>query len=205
MISSSEAAGGLDQGGSGGYRVDMLCWQRLYGYVRGHWGGVVSHEDARDVVQDVFCQLSRSGRFERAGRLAKSEAQFFAFLKKAARNRLIKNWRSSQARKRGGGVRHYSIDGEEGEWLRNTLVSPSRGEGSAYFKLEARVAKAQAQLQAEYRRRGKAELYGKLEPFLCDGSSAVGYAAMARELGASEQSLRTALSRARRRFRELLQ
>jgi DNA-directed RNA polymerase specialized sigma24 family protein len=204
MIAPSECADGPTGEGGDGYVVDMALWQRLYGYVRGQGGFLTSHEDARDLVQEVFYHLSRTGALERARREAKSEAQFFAFLKTTAKNRMIKNWRKAQARKRGGGVRHLSLNGEDGEWLLNTLATPGRGDASVYLKLEERVAEGEARLRAEFRRRGKAELFKKLQPFLCGESAGIGYAALARESGFSEQALRNALFRARRRFRELL-
>jgi hypothetical protein len=59
-------------------------------------------------------------------------------------------------------------------------------------------------LHAECAAEGKAELFGRLKPFLMIGKSAVPYSEAAADLHLTEGAVRVAVHRLRRRYRALL-
>src|SRR5262249_3826461 len=60
-----------------------------------------------------------------------------------------------------------------------------------------------ARLAREFAEAGKAELFGQLEGFLVEGSSGKSYREIAAETGLSEEAIKKAVQRMRRRYYEL--
>lgn len=89
-----------------------LCeayWHPLYAFVRrqGH-----NPTDAQDLTQAFFTQLLERNDF--AG-LRPERGRFRAFLLASMRHFLANEWDRSKAKKRGGEIRHFSIDFGRGE------------------------------------------------------------------------------------------
>jgi len=92
---------------SSGAAMEQLCeayWYPLYAYVRRRGHAV---EEAKDLTQEFFARLIEKDWVQAADR---SKGRFRTFLLTALNHFLAKEWRRSQAAKRGGGRRIISLD-----------------------------------------------------------------------------------------------
>ncbi len=180
-----------------------LCqtyWYPLYAYVRRRGR---TREDAEDLVQAFFARFLEKNYLEG---LAAERGKFRAFLLAALKHFLANEWDRAQARKRGGGVEHLSLDWRDAD-DRFHLDPPDPANPERIFDREwalALLAQVITRLAAECTRDGKAELFDRAKGFLTVGQDALPYADAARELGLQEGALRVAVHRLRKRYRELL-
>ena len=114
---------------------------------------------------------------------------------------------ASQAKrqKRGGGVEHLSLDVDAAERSYVALAAQQESPERAFERAWALaiMEKARAQLAAECRASGKAEIFAALFPE-SNAADVSGYAEISRMLGISETALRTMAMRLRRRWRDLI-
>ena len=180
--------------------LGVLCqtyWQPLYVYAR---RSGQPHHDAADVVQGFITNLIEKHKIIRADRL---RGKFRCFLLKAFNHFIINDWRKAHTQKRGNGLPNPSIYDE-------SVVSPddpSLAQGlspeQAFFLkwrctlIEQAIARLGETLTDgidrtifqvfELQRAGK-------------GKSAPKYAELAREIGISEQNVKTRMYRMRERL-----
>lgn len=184
--------------------LEELCsiyWHPLYSYAR-HQG--ISAEDAEDLTQSFLVFVLEKDLFSQAdaalGRLRNYLLTAFG--------RHIKHWhRQAGALKRGGGHQIVSIEASREE---NSIpIDPAdhRTPEEIYQRQCAlsMIETALEHLAQEQDRAGKAEqfelLRTRLDPTLsCTGNDAE----LAAALGMSHDAVRKAISRLRKRFRELL-
>jgi len=143
--------------------LSVLCeryWYPLYAYVRRH---VADAHEAQDLTQEFFARLLEKQYLAVAD---PQRGKFRCFLLASLKHFLANEWDRAHAQKRGGGVRHLSLDLEYGE--SRLRLEPSHD------------------LTPE-------RLFERLP-----------YAALAAELGMSEEAARQAANRLRKRYRELL-
>ncbi len=180
-----------------------LCeayWHPLYVFVRrqGH-----NATDAQDLTQAFFAQLLEKNDF--AG-LRPDRGRFRAFLLASMRHFLANQWDRSKAKKRGGDIRHFSIDFPQGE--NRCLAEPAdtRTPESAFDRewALALLELVHQNLREQYARKGQAELFEKLKDLLIGGPPAESYGVLAKDLEMTEGAVRVAVHRLRRRFGELL-
>lgn len=182
--------------------LNELCqayWYPIYSFVRRKGKSV---EDAQDLTQGFFADLLWRDSLERVN---PEEGRLRAFLLGAVKNYMAYEHRKKLAQKRGAGVVPLSIDFEIAE--RRYACEPSHNDSPdhdfdrrwALITLE-RVIDC---LQGEYSRKGMDELFGELAPFLA-GQAPPDHGVTAKKLGMKVGAVRTALSRMRRRYREIL-
>ena len=180
---------------------DTTLWEQVYRYALRHCH---QHADAEDLTQDVFCRLLRSGALLRYRSGATNEPHLLALLRTTTRRLWSNSQRAAHAEKRRGWVERVPLDTAGDQ----TGFYPSRTttDESAYRALEQVASEAEASLEQEYRRRGDQRLFESLRDALIPDPSGnpTCYATMARRTRRSEGALRTAVSRARNRFRELV-
>ena len=183
--------------------LTTLCeayWHPLYAFVRrqGH-----NATDAQDLTQAFFAQLLERNDF---ARLRPERGRFRAFLLASMRHFLANEWDRSTAKKRGGGIRHFSIDFARGE--NRYLAEPvDTRTPESIFNREwalALLALVHQELCERYARKGHADLFEKLKDFLAGSPTAESYETIAEELEMTEGAVRVAVHRLRRRFGELL-
>jgi RNA polymerase sigma factor (sigma-70 family) len=180
-----------------------LCqryWFPLYVYVRRRTPDL--HE-AQDLTQEFFAWLLEKNALART---SPERGRFRAFLLTAAKNFLANQRDRAKAQKRGGGTRPWRLDLEAGE-SRLCLepvddVTPERQfERQWVLTLLERVMQ---QLETEYRSSGRGEHFERFKAVLAGQRDRLPFAALAAELGMSEEAARQAASRLRKRYRELL-
>lgn len=183
--------------------LEELCrtyWYPLYAYVRRHGQ---SREDAQDLTQAFFASLLEKNYLER---IRSDGGKFRSFLLVAMKRFLANAWDHANCQKRGGGVVPLSLDWQEAD----TRYQINPADNLTPDKLFDRawavtvLERVITRLRDENIAEGKAELYEQLKQFLMVGKSEISYVEAAKALAMSEGSLRVAVHRLRRRYRELL-
>ena len=182
--------------------LGKLCrtyWYPLYAYVRRRG---YSEHDAEDLTQGFFAHVIERDSIQR---VARDKGRFRSFLL-AAFNYFIADERDrSEARKRGGKCEILSLNVRDAE---SRYVNEPAHEQSPEKIFEHRWAmtvldQVLSQLAQEFTDAGKRELFERLQPFLVKGTVASTYADAAREFGLSEDALKKAVQRMRRRYHQL--
>jgi len=180
-----------------------LCeayWHPLYVFARrqGH-----NAADAQDLTQAFFTRLLKRNDF--AG-LRPERGRFRAFLLASMRHFLANEWDRSKAKKRGGDIRHFSIDFPQGENRYLAEPADTRTPESAFDRewALALLELVHQKLREKYAQKGQAELFDRLKDLLTGGPPAESYGPFAEDLDMTEGAVRVAVHRLRRRFGELL-
>lgn len=168
-------------------------WHALCAFARAR--GCEAH-DAEDAVQELFAKLVAQGQHERAAGILDHGEQA-AFLFARMRTHLIKRWQHRTRQRRGGGVVCFSLSDENGENIdvADAHASPDREMDRGWAR--GVIDRALNCISMELRSQGHHDIWGSLEENLSG-----------RTRGSREPqsgALRTALHRARRRLRALIQ
>lgn len=183
--------------------LGTLCetyWFPLYAFAR-HRG--LSPEQAEDRTQSFFAFILEGDVISRADR---QRGRFRSFLLKSLQNFLMTEQRHDDAQKRGGGrvIQSLDIAQAESRYVHEP-ISHETPEGLfdrqwALTVLQTTLAKLRAEYLAEDRR----ELCELLEPHLHGDENRLPYIDLATRFGLSEEAIKSAAHRMRRRYRELL-
>jgi RNA polymerase sigma-70 factor (ECF subfamily) len=183
--------------------LEELCrtyWYPLYAYVRRHGH---SREDAEDLTQGFFARLLEKNYLEG---LSSDKGKFRAFLLVALKRFLANEWDRANRQKRGGGSPLLSLDWEDADQRYQIIPADNLSPDKLYDRAWAMTVLERViiRLRDESVAEGKSRLYECLKPFLMLGKSEIPYARAAAALAMSEGSVRVAVHRLRRRYRELL-
>ncbi|HRI11923.1 MAG TPA: sigma-70 family RNA polymerase sigma factor [Verrucomicrobiota bacterium] len=184
--------------------LEELCqtyWYPLYAYVRRR--GYSAH-DAQDLTQGFFaCLLERQS-------LANADphkGRFRSFMLGAMNYFLASEGAKLQTQKRGGGHQMLPLDLAAAE-QRFDLESADHAAPDNAFDKEwatALLDKVLSQLEQDYRREQKIQLFDTLKQTLAGARESQPYATLAAQLNMNEGAVKTAVHRLRKRYRELLQ
>jgi len=183
--------------------LEELCrayWPPLYTYIRrqGH-----RPADAQDLTQAFFAKLLQKNFWARAD---PQKGRFRSFLLTALRQFLADERDRVRTAKRGGGLCFISIDEQTGEerLLEGMSRSPN-GEQQFDRQWAATVLlQARAKLRQECIAAGKSGLYNGVSVVDGKNESSLPYAVIAQELGMSVGALKSAVSRLRQRYGQLV-
>jgi len=180
-----------------------LCasyWYPLYAYVRRRGYGP---EDAQDLTQEFFARLLEQRWLGQADR---ERGRFRTFLLSAMSHFLANEWDKASAKKRGGGVQIVPIQLDTAETRYGQEPADSFTPDQAYERRWAvtLLDRVLTHLQQEYVKEGKTELFESLKPSLLGEGEHQPYAELALRLGLSEGTLKVAVHRLRKRYRQLL-
>ncbi len=183
--------------------LESLCcadWYPLYAFLR--WQGH-SPVDAQDVVQDFFSRLLAHNYLGHADR---TRGRFRNFLLTSLKHFLINEWNKANCQKRGGGRQIISLNTDETESRRAVQAVDGRTPEKAFARQWAMVLLERVlnQLEGEFAEARQEGLFQELRPFLTGEDGPGTYAEVGRRLGKTEGSLKVAVHRLRRRYRELL-
>jgi RNA polymerase sigma factor (sigma-70 family) len=186
-----------------GIALEKLCrayWWPLYAFVRRR--GYEAH-DAQDLTQEFFARLLAQD-FLRA--VDRSKGKFRSFLLAAMEHFLAKEWRRTNAQKRGGKFSFVSIDDETAEqpYLQLSSSDPSPEKTFDQQWALTLLNQAVTRLSHEFVADGKSRLFEEIKVFLTGEKKAASYAELAARLGTTEAALKMAVSRMRQRYVELL-
>ena len=184
--------------------LEQICrtyWFPTYSYVRSRGYRM---EDAQDLTQDFFARLLERDMIEVADR---ERGRFRSFLLASLRRFLADEWDKTQAQKRGGGIKHQSLDIDTAE----ALIAESADKPLTPDQLfdlhwaKTTLANALHRLEESQRESGKARYFNAIRPFLVNQGGQTSQAEAAEELGLSEGAFKVAVHRLRKRFRETLE
>ncbi|HET6250851.1 MAG TPA: sigma-70 family RNA polymerase sigma factor [Tepidisphaeraceae bacterium] len=180
-----------------------LCgvyWYPLYAYVRRHGS---SPHDAQDLTQEFFAELLRRSDLAGVGR---EKGRFRSFLLASMKHFLANERKKANRLKRGGGKVILSIDpiSAEDRYAREPSydLTPEQlfERRWAMTLLEQTIER----LRQEFVKAGKGRLFERLKVFLTGDENGPRYADVGAELGLTEAAVKMAVSRLRRRYREIL-
>lgn len=180
-----------------------LCqtyWVPLYSYLRkkGH-----QPAEAEDIVQAFLARLIEKAALAAAD---PHRGRFRSFLISSLQN-FVANLRDQElAQKRGGKLKKFSLDFNTAEEAYHrepwTDLTPEKifDRRWAIDLLNLVLNR----LEAEYAKAGKSRLFDRLRPALTGDTAGLAYADIAAELKISADAVKMAVSRLRKRYRELL-
>jgi RNA polymerase sigma factor (sigma-70 family) len=183
--------------------LEELCttyWYPLYAYLR-RTGR--RSEDAADLVQQFFAQLLARRDLERAD---PTRGRFRSWLLTALRNFAANERERQRTLKRGGGRTPLSFDAERADTRYASEPADRRTPEQHFERVWAQsvLATALERLADEQRRIGRGAHFEALLPALSEQDDAEPHAAVARRLEVSENALKVALHRLRKRLGELV-
>jgi RNA polymerase sigma factor (sigma-70 family) len=183
--------------------LEKLCrayWYPLYAYVR---RSGQAKENAEDLTQAFFTRLLEKNYLDSA---RQERGRFRSFLLVALKHFMANEWSRAHAQKRGGFQTQIPLDTDVAERkfqseITTAQVPPDR----AYERRWALTLLEQtmSRLRAEFERARKISEFERLKIFLTAEKKEIPYAKVADELGMNEPSLRVAVHRLRKRYREL--
>jgi RNA polymerase sigma-70 factor (ECF subfamily) len=183
--------------------LEQLCrtyWYPLYAYVRrkGH-----TAQDAEDLTQEFFARLLDKNA---VARVQREGGKFRSFLLKALNHFLVNEWERHRAQKRD--ERRVAISLDELD-LESRFRVESADEDTPEIIFErcwaaALVEQVMNRLRDEHVAAGKTELFRRLQPSLTGAERMLPYTELATQLGITENAVKMAVHRLRRRYGELL-
>lgn len=181
--------------------LEWLCrsyWQPLFRHARMRG---LPHEDALDATQGFFARLLIGEPF---GQAAEDRGRFRSWLL-GAMNHYLSDLRDfAAAQKRGGGqvpIPLQELARQDAAWEPPSgTLTPDR-EFDRNWAM-AVMDKAMQQLAGEYEKRGAADQYRLLSPFLAGRPDPQAYVGVAEQSGTTVNSVTVAVKRLRDRFRE---
>lgn len=184
--------------------LEKLCrtyWYPIYACVRrrGH-----SPEDGQDLTQSFFLRLLEQQSLANAN---PELGRFRSFLLGALNHFLIDEWKKARAQRRGGGRQILSLDWAAAEQRFDMEPVSNATPDKAFDRnwATALLDEVLKQLEEEYQREGKLEMFGALKQTLTGSRESQPYAELAERLGMAEGALRVAVHRLRKRYRALLE
>jgi len=180
-----------------------LCqayWYPLYAFVRRRG---YSAADASDLTQSYFTLLVEK---EYLRQFRPTAAKFRSFLLASFKNFIANEWDRERALKRGGGATILSLDAAQAE---NRYFKEPSDPVTPEEIFERRWAltvleRVMGRLRREFTGRGKQEHFEQIEHHLTGQKPKTTYSQIAARLGVSEEAIKAEVTRARRRFGQLL-
>lgn len=181
--------------------LETLCqtyWYPLYAYVRRRG---CNAEDARDVTQGFFATLLEKQYLEDADRQL---GRFRTFLLTALQRYLSKERERAATLKRGGGVRHWTLDCDAGERRLSLEPAHELTPERVYLRRWALTVleNALASLRHEYSEAGKSDWFDALKVYLTGESGEPSYRETSAKLATTENAVKVAVCRLRQRYRD---
>jgi RNA polymerase sigma-70 factor (ECF subfamily) len=176
-------------------------WPPLYAFVR-HRGH--ASPEAQDLVQGFFAHLLEQKTLTRADH---EKGKLRTFLLGSLQKFMFNEYDRSRALKRGGGHQILSIDEHLPQAEASMMDTMHLSDSAAYDLVWASnvVKRAWQHLESAFEAEGKKEWFEVLRPFVAGGGKTpLSQEEAAKNLAVPIATLRTWLSRLRRRYREAL-
>ena len=183
--------------------LEKLCriyWWPLYGFVRRQG---CNPEEAQDIVQSFFAMLLERKDLET---VAQEKGRLRSYLLAALKNFLGKERRRAMTIKRGQGQPLVPLDEMLARERTDVELADTLSADRIYERRWALTLLEQVltRLGEEYRSAGSVALFDQLKQLLTDEENRPTQAKIAQELGMTENALKQAFHRLRRRYRLLL-
>jgi RNA polymerase sigma-70 factor (ECF subfamily) len=184
--------------------LERLCstyWFPIYAFIRGQ---TMEGDRALDLTQGFFEQLLER---ESLSRVERHGGRFRSYLLTACRNYLsdAHRYESRQLRRPAGGLVDLESVGLDARYA--SALSAADSPETVFERQWALVTieRAFALVEADYRRRGRGELFTHLHRYLDSDPAALSHQGTAAVLGMSETSVKAELHRLRLRLRDAIQ
>jgi RNA polymerase sigma factor (sigma-70 family) len=180
-------------------RLCQTYWRPLYFFVRRHG---YNPADAQDLTQEFFARLLQKQVLAKAD---PTLGKFRSYLLTSMRHFLSNEWERAKAQKRGGGARLVSLDADSAE-THFCLQPADHASPEKLFEREwalTLLEEVLSRLKAEQEKAGKLAQFNALQDGLMGGQSAP-YRELAVRLRTTEDALKTAVHRLKRRYGELV-
>ena len=182
--------------------IESICrayWFPLYAFARR--SGRSPH-DAQDLTQEFFLRLLEKRWLDSADR---DKGRLRTFLIAAMKRLMAKERRYVSAQKRGGEHTFVDFDAQsaEGRYAEDPSSSLSASDVFDRQWAVTLLDLTMERLKGEFASAGKLRDFEVIKPCLMVARGGIDYAAISRELGASEGTARVAIHRLRKRFRRL--
>lgn len=183
--------------------LEQLCrtyWYPLYAFLRRDGK---DKETAEDLTQGFFERLLRLNSLTEVQR---EKGKFRSFLLASLKQFMFDEQDKAGALKRGGGQSIFSLDDTTNEDRYQHEPVDDLDPEKLYERRFAMtlLAQAKARLKEEYSGAGKAVLYERLNVLLSAEPNNPLYAQVAAELGRAEGTVKSDVSRMRKRYRQLV-
>ena len=196
-------AAGKDGSADSDRALEDLChayWYPLYAFARR--SGRSIHE-AEDLTQGFLSKVLEKGYLKSADR---ERGRFRSFLLTMFKRFASAEHQASEAQRRGGGVRHISLDFDDGE--RRYSMEPVDGwTAEKHFERQwalTLLSRVIEKLRDNFAQRDMSDLFEKLQVYLTARAGEANYDELSRETGLSAGALRVRVHRLRAEYRELL-
>ena len=182
--------------------LEKLCrayWPPLYSYIRrqGH-----SREEGQDLTQAFFAKLLEKNFW---GRADPQKGRFRSFLLTALRQFLLDQRDRVLTAKRGGGLTFISFDEQTEEFFRAGLSQNLSAEQQFDRQWASTVLEqARSKLRQECIAERKSALFDRVSLPGGQSETSIPYALIAQELGMTIGAVKSAVSRLRQRYGELV-
>jgi RNA polymerase sigma-70 factor (ECF subfamily) len=183
--------------------LEKLCrtyWRPIYSFVRRQG---IGPEEAEDLTQGFFALLLER---KDLNTVRKEKGRLRSYLITSLKNFLADESRHAMAIKRGKGQRLIPLEGVSvDERIRTEPADPVTAEQIYERRWASTVLEhVLSRLKDEYRAAGRAALFNSLKQLLPDEPGAPSQADIAAQLGMTENAVRQAFHRFRRRYQLLL-
>jgi DNA-directed RNA polymerase specialized sigma24 family protein len=183
--------------------LETLCrtyWAPVYAFIR-RWG--YDSASAEDLTQSFFSDLLTK---DYLGHLRHREGKFRSFLLTFLKHFLSSERAKATAQKRGGGKVFVSLDGCSEEERRLVEAVPDLTAEQVFDRRWAQAVMEASlhRLRDEYVARGKGELFERLKDLQPGERGESSYSEFGASLRMSEDAIKTAVHRLRRRQAEIL-
>jgi RNA polymerase sigma factor (sigma-70 family) len=198
MVANAQA-GDSPKAGQALSRLCGIYWRPVYHFIRHHGH---SQHDAEDLIQGFFEALIEKNYLKSVDQ---RRGKFRSFLMAATKHYVSDQRERQRAWKRGGRAVKISLDVADAEPTVTSELTSSMNPESAFDRAWACTVldRALRELQQLFEARGKGERFEALRPCLL-GESGRTYSEIARDLGVSEDVIKTEVKRMRQSFRSLL-
>jgi DNA-directed RNA polymerase specialized sigma24 family protein len=194
------AAGGLSRDADAALaRLCECYWYPLYAYLRSHGH---SSDDAQDLTQAFFVHLLEKRGFRQAD---PARGRFRSFLLASLKNFAVNQWERGSAQKRGGRFAKVPLDGAEGRFLREPQIEDTPDRIFDRTWALTLIDRVIGRLRDELVRSGRPVTHvDRFVTYLLPDQPQPGYADTANALGMTEEAVKVAVHRMRRKFRDLM-
>ncbi|MBL9145949.1 MAG: sigma-70 family RNA polymerase sigma factor [Verrucomicrobiaceae bacterium] len=185
--------------------LEQLCrsyWYPIYAYARRYGFGT---EDAEDITQVFFQNLVSN---ESLQAVTEEKGKLRSFMLAMLKRIVSKHLRHDAAKKRGGSrAATLSFEELDAEARYASEPADTHDPDNLFDRVWARdvLAKAEAQLRADYAKADNTQTFEQLREFLPLGDNATPYAEAAKNLGINEATLRLQIHRMRKRYAKLIE
>ncbi len=183
--------------------LESLCeayWEPLWAFARRRG---YSSDEAGDLTQGYFSVLLEKGYLSDVK--GPSAGRFRSFLLTSFKHYVYNEYDRAKTLKRGGAFTHFSLDSEEAQYRYECIPTAELSPDAVYERrwAELVIQRSLDRLRERSKKAGNAKRFEKLSGYLVGGDGQP-YGEVAESLGMSEEAVKVAVHRLRKKLGKLL-